>query len=99
MLPTDSALLVGPGHRRPHLREFGKLETRRHDARHQITLAIQVDVLANNGRVGSKVSLPEPMAKYDNIGPTGLIFLGRKRPAQPGLNSQGREEAGRNSTC
>src|SRR5215216_1552639 len=78
----------------PELSKGGKLESRRHNANHSITLTIELNRLIDQGWIAAKLALPQTMAQQnDMIGPD-LFFFREKAPSQRGHHVQGRNQVG-----
>ncbi len=71
-----------------------ELELPRHHPHHRVLLAVQEEVPAENARIASESSLPEPVAQHDHAGRAGPVLLGGEHAPDPGGHAEQGEEGG-----
>ena len=86
--------VAGEHHRCPEIRLIGKLETRRHNAKHSEVVPIQPDGLSEDFRVGSKSARPELMADQNNVFAAWTLLSYGKCPSEFRRDSQKRKQTG-----
>src|SRR6185312_4587780 len=74
-----------------------EMKSRGHYSNHCVEFAAQFDAFADSSRIGMQFVLPELVSEHHNRSGAGTIFRRAKHTSVLGLNSEHREEFGRDS--
>src|SRR6266700_2581852 len=96
MASTIDHFLSGQRERGPELIVgIGKMKSRRHDPYDFVGLVIQKNLVAQDARISGKAASPQAVAYQQDLRVTGVILFGSKNAAESRVDSERREESGR----